>query len=365
MTYQLGILQGDGIGPEVVQAAVTVVDAAIQSVGKVDLEWRPLPMGLSAIEAEGHPLPDRVKGELEKCHGWIMGPHDSVSYPDAFQNVLNPSGELRRHFDLYANIRPAKNFPNVDGKNMDLVIARENTEEFYPDRSMYQGGGEWMPNADMAISVGIFTRQAAERIAHVAFQLAQNRRKHVTIVHKANVLKLGMGLFLETCREVGKAYSGMLVDDFHIDAMAAHLVRRPGDFDVIVATNMFGDILSDLTSELSGSLGLGPTINHSADRVMAQAAHGSAPDIAGKGIANPVGEILSAAMLLRWLAHKHADTGLNMVAEEIEAQVTTVLGDTVSDDPVGIHSAIIGQGLRIKATGFGSFQRYLNDGIFI
>lgn len=337
MTYQLGVLNGDGIGPEVVGAAVSVVDAAIQGVADVELEWRPLPMGLSAIEAEGHPLPDRVAIELEKCHGWILGPHDSVSYPAAFQDVLNPSGELRRHFELYANVRPAKTFSNVPAiaSDVDLVVVRENTEGFYPDRSMYQGGGEWMPNADMAISVGIFTRRAAERIAHVAFQLASIRRKYVSIVHKANVIKMGMGLFLNTCREVGKAYPLVEVDDYHIDAMAAHLVRRPADFDVIVATNMYGDILSDLTAELSGSLGLGGSLNHSADHAMAQAVHGAAPDIAGQGIANPVGEILSAAMLLQWLAQKHGDAQLHLAAGRIEESIGKVLAGEILTPDLG------------------------------
>ena len=337
MAYQLGVLLGDGIGPEVVQASVAVVDAAIQGVGGVDLEWRPLPMGLSAIESHGHPLPDFVKDELEKCDGWIIGPHDSVSYPAEFQDVLNPSGELRRHFDLYANIRPAKKYASVKSvaSDMDLVVVRENTEGFYSDRSMYQGSGELMPNADMAISVGVFTKQAAERIAHVGFQLAQSRKKHVTIVHKANVLKMGMGLFLNTCREISKAYPDVVVDDVHIDAMTAHLVRAPSRFDVILATNMFGDILSDLTSELSGSLGLGPTINHSADRAMAQAAHGSAPDIAGKGIANPLAEIMSASMLLRWLAHKHTDLDLSKVADKIDHQVEVLLGSGIVTPDLG------------------------------
>jgi 3-isopropylmalate dehydrogenase len=264
---------------------------------------------------------------LAGCHGWLLGPHDSASYPAAERERRNPSGELRHHFDLYANVRPARGWPGVPAvaPQADLVIVRENTEGFYPDRNMHIGSGEWMPSPDMALSVGVFTRRAARRIAGVACQLAMQRRKRLTIVHKANVIRLGTGLFLEECRAVAAGYSDLAVDDYHIDAMAAHLVRRAADFDVIVTTNMFGDILSDLTGELTGSLGLAPSINAGDDRAMAQAAHGSAPDIAGQDRANPVGMILSAAMLCRWLGEKYDDLALRSVGELINGAVERTL----------------------------------------
>jgi 3-isopropylmalate dehydrogenase len=167
----------------------------------------------------------------------------------------------------------------------------------------------------VAIAMGIITRTATERVARVAFDLARSRRKKLTIVHKANVLKLTTGLFRTVCQEVAQEYPDVTVDDFHIDAMTVHLVRRAQDFDVIVTENMFGDILSDLAGEISGSRGTAPSLNASADRAMAQASHGSAPDIAGQNLANPVAMILSGAMLFEWLGAKHGDTTLTATAK--------------------------------------------------
>jgi 3-isopropylmalate dehydrogenase len=336
-TYRIGVLRGDGIGPEVVEATVRIMEAAADRVGMRLFEWADLMMGWPAIHAHGHPLPDRTKRELADCHGWIMGPHDSASYPTEFQHMRNPSGELRHHFDLYANIRPAKTYPTIKSvaTHADLVIVRENTEGFYPDRNMYAGNGEWMPSPDIAISVGVFTRRASERIAHIACQLAIGRRRQVTIVHKANVIKLGTGLFLDTCREVAQMYPDVAINDYHIDAVTAHLVRRMADFDVIVTTNMFGDILSDLTGELAGSLGMAPSLNHGTDRAMAQAAHGAAPDIAGRELANPMGEIVSAIMLLDWMAAKYDDSRLRDIGRCIDGGITRTLTDGILTRDMG------------------------------
>lgn len=326
MAYRLGVLAGDGIGPEIVAAAVRVLEAAQQG-DRLRFEWRPLPMGLEAIRTVGSALPEGTVAALAQCDGWILGPHDSVSYPPAERAKLNPSGVLRRHFDLYANIRPAKAFPGLRAVSpgMDLVIARENTEGFYADRNMAVGSGEFMPTPDVALAVGKITRQASERIARTAFTLARQRRRKVAIVHKANVLRVTSGLFLEVCRTVGREFPEVAVEDYHIDAMTAHLVRRGGDFDVLVTENMFGDILSDLTGELSGSLGMAPSINAGSDVAMAQASHGSAPDIAGQGIANPVGMILSAAMLLAWLGGERQDAAATEAARAIEGAVAATL----------------------------------------
>ncbi|WP_371402756.1 isocitrate/isopropylmalate dehydrogenase family protein [Kribbella sp. NBC_00662] len=302
-TFRLGVLTGDGIGPEIVPAAVEVVDAALAATDAASVEWVPLPVGAAAIETHGDALPDVTVETLTGLDGWLLGPHDSAAYPEEHRQRLNPSGYLRKHFGLFANIRPAKAFEGTPAlvPGMDLVVARENTEGFYADRSTYRGTGEFMPTADVAIAMGIFTRPAIERIARQACELALRRHRHLTIVHKANVLRTTTGLFLEICREVAADYPQLEVDDFHIDAMTVHLVRHGADFDVLVTENMFGDILSDLTGELAGSLGIAPSINASHDRAMAQAAHGSAPDIAGRGLANPTAMIASAAMLLDWL----------------------------------------------------------------
>jgi 3-isopropylmalate dehydrogenase len=327
MSYRLGVLKGDGIGPEIVEATVQVLEAAQRRDGRVRFDWVPLPMGWEAIRATGSALPESAIETLGTCDAWILGPHDSVSYPPALREKLNPSGELRRRFDLYANIRPARAYPGLPAVSpkMDLVIARENTEGFYADRNMAWGIGEFMPTPDVALAVGKITRQATERIARTAFALARERRRKVAIVHKANVLRKTSGLFLEVCRAVGAEYPDVAVEDYHIDAMTALLVRRGADFDVIVTENMFGDILSDLTGELSGSLGMAPSINASATQAMAQASHGSAPDIAGKGIANPAGMILSAAMLLAWLAGERKDPAVGEAGQAVERAVSTVL----------------------------------------
>ena len=306
--FRLGVLLGDGIGPEIVPAAVQVLDSALGAVGAPAVEWVPLPVGAAAIDTHGSALPEVTVETLDKLDGWLLGPHDSASYPAEHRAQLNPSGFLRKHFDLFANIRPAKAFDGTPAllPGLDLVVVRENTEGFYADRSTYRGTGEFMPTADVAIAMGIFTRPAIERIARQAFELAVQRRKHLTVVHKANVLRTTTGFFLEICREIAAEYPDVAVDDFHIDAMTVHLVRHGADFDVLVTENMFGDILSDLTGELAGSLGIAPSINASHERAMAQAAHGSAPDIAGRGLANPTAMISSGAMLLDWLGNQPA-----------------------------------------------------------
>lgn len=335
--YRLGVLDGDGIGPEIVPAAVACVDAALDVSGVEPVEWIKLPIGRGAIVSHGTPVPDETLSALAETDAWLLGPHDSVSYPEPHRSRLNPSGAIRKHFDLYANIRPAKSFErgNAIVEGTDLVIVRENTEGFYADRNTFAGSGEFMPTPDVAIALGIITRRATERIARVAFELAMRRRKQVTIVHKANVLRLTTGLFRDVCREVATEYPDVRVNDFHIDAMTVHLARRANLFDVIVTENMFGDILSDLAGEIAGSLGIAPSINSSDSQAMAQAAHGSAPDIAGRDIANPIAIMLSSAMLLQWLGKKHADIRLVEAAARIDTGVTAVVHAGVATGDLG------------------------------
>jgi 3-isopropylmalate dehydrogenase len=265
------------------------------------------------------------------------GPHDSAAYPEPFRSQLNPSGAIRKHYDLYANVRPARSFEGgaAIAPDTDLVIVRENTQGFYADRSTYAGTGEYMPSPDVAVAMGIFTRPAIERIARTAFELARRRGKKLTIVHKANVLRLSSGLFKKVCLEVAADYPDVAVDDFHIDAMTVHLLRRASSFDVVVAENMFGDILSDMAGELAGSLGIAPSINASDDRCMAQAAHGSAPDIAGQGLANPIAMILSSGMLLDWLGTRHGDQRLVDAAVRVEEGVRAAVRGGVSTRDLG------------------------------
>jgi 3-isopropylmalate dehydrogenase len=335
--YRLGVLDGDGIGPEIVPAAVALVDAALEAVGAAPAEWVRLPLGRSAIDSHGTPVPDETLAALAETDGWLLGPHDSVSYPEPHRSRLNPSGTIRKHFDLYANIRPARSFErgNAIVEGTDLVIARENTEGFYADRNTFAGTGEFMPTPDVAIAHGIITRTATDRIARTAFELAMRRRRHVTIVHKANVLQLTTGLFRQVCRDVAAEYPEVTVDDFHIDAMTVHLLRRADQFDVIVTENMFGDILSDLAGEIAGSLGIAPSINSSDTQAMAQASHGSAPDIAGQNLANPVAMMLSSAMLLDWLGSTRHDEKLVRAAEVMESAVAAAIHGGVATRDLG------------------------------
>ena len=242
------------------------------------------------------------------------------------------SASYRVGLDLYANIRPARTRPNLatnmrEGKTMDLVIMRESTEGFYADRNMTRGWGEVMPSPDMALATRKITRHASTRIARDSFELAMKRRKKVTAIHKVNCFLMTCGLFLEAVRDVARDFPAVAYDELLVDASTAHLVRNPERFDVICATNFFGDILSDLASEMSGSLGLAGSVNASHTHCCAQAQHGSAPDIAGKNIANPTSMILSCAMLLDWGATRYQRPDLASAAKAIESAVDKVLAD--------------------------------------
>lgn len=327
MVYKIGLCYGDAIGPEITKATEVVMKAAVQKVG-VEVEWPVYPMGWEGIEKYGDPVPQVTKDGLASCHGWVFAPHDSAAYPEEQFRKLNPSGEMRHYFDLYANKRPAQVYPGEArkkshvGDDVDIVVYRENTEGFLPDRNMFKGYGEMMPNPDMVLSMSVITRQGTERVAREAFKTAMKRKKYLTIVHKANVVKMAGDLWRSTIKELGaREFPEVRIDDFHIDAMTAHLVRHPQDFDVIVCTNLFGDIVSDLVGELTGSLGLGPGINTNDHQCMAQAAHGSAPDIAGKDIANPTGLMISASMMFDWLADRYQDPKLSEVSRLIEQNV--------------------------------------------
>src|SRR6266542_2789835 len=264
------VMEGDGIGPEITAATMRVVRAA-DDLFKLGLSFAPVSIGLAALRAHGTTLPETAVEAAKAADGVILGPVSHNDYPPVAQGGLNPSGELRKRLDLYANIRPARSrpgFPPRCGKLVDLVIVRENTEGFYADRSMYFGLGEIMPTPDLALSLRKITRAGSTRIAEAAFRLAARRRNKVTAVHKANVLRISDGLFLDCVRAVAARYPTVAYEERIIDAMAALLVRDAGVFDVIVTTNMFGDILSDEASEIAGSLGLAESINSGADHAM-------------------------------------------------------------------------------------------------
>jgi isocitrate/isopropylmalate dehydrogenase len=323
------VLEGDGIGPEICASTVRVLTEVGQVVG-VELDFETAPIGFSALQRHGTTFPESVFEAAREADGVVLGPVSHNEYPPVDKGGLNPSGQLRKRLDLYANIRPARSWHGLEarfGKPVDLVIVRENTEGFYSDRSMYLGPGEIMPDEDLALSFRKISRKASTRIAESAFVLARGRRKHVTAVHKANVLRISDGLFLESVRAVASRYPDVAYEEKIVDAMAALLVRDASQFDVIVSTNMFGDILSDEAAEIAGGLGLGASLNAGCKYAVAQAQHGSAPDLAGKGIANPTSLIGSAAMLLSWLGERRNDHRLAGAAQLIEK----ALGETLAN----------------------------------
>lgn len=328
---KLLLLPGDGIGPEITAATCNVLES-LSIVHSLSLTLEQREIGLASLANEGTTLPDAVMRRILEVDGVILGPVSHYEYPPGEEGGVNPSAELRVAFQLYANIRPCRSRPDLSilRKPMDLVIVRENTEGFYADRNMYAGGGEFMPDADMALSVRKVTAVGSSRIARAAFELARTRRGKVTAVHKANVLKLSDGLFLREVRNAAADYPDVGLDEVIVDAAAALLIRSPERFDVIVTTNMFGDILSDEASELTGSLGLGGSINAGDNICVAQAQHGSAPDIAGQDVANPTSLILSAAMLLDWLGSRHDRSDLKRASRALTQAVEAVLDEPSS-----------------------------------
>jgi isocitrate dehydrogenase (NAD+) len=303
------LIRGDGIGPEIADATLEVLGAT-----NARLEWDERAAGFGAIATHGAPLPPETVDAIRQHKYCLKGPlHTPVGGGYTSVNVA-----LRQEFELYANVRPAKSFEGVKTPfpNVDLVVVRENTEGFYSGIQFYVDARK-----RAAQSVGVTTWAASERVIRFAFEYARaNQRKRLTLVHKANILKLTTGMFLNVGKQVAAEYPEITFDDRIIDNMAMQLVTRPQTFDVIVTTNLFGDILSDLTAGLVGGLGLAPSGNIGEDASMFEAVHGTAPDIVGKGIANPTSLILSGAMLLRRL-------GLATEADRVETAVRGVLAE--------------------------------------
>ena len=314
------VLPGDGIGPEIMAAATAVLEAASQRFG-LRLALQHDIAGHDSLKRHGATVTPALLEKVRAADGLMLGPMATYDFKDEARGEINPSKFFRKSLDLYANIRPARTFEGLPARlgAFDLVVVRENTEGFYADRNIESGSSEMLITADVVISLRRITRPCCERIARSAFELAMTRARHVSIVHKANVLKIGDGMFIDACRRVGEDFPQVRVDDFIVDAMMAHVVRAPQRFDVIVTTNMFGDILSDLTAELAGSLGLGGSLNAGVDHAMGQAAHGSAPDIAGRNIANPFSLILSAGQLLGWYGQRRGGRAFLEASAAIEA----------------------------------------------
>jgi isocitrate/isopropylmalate dehydrogenase len=323
------VLQGDDIGPEITRATIGVLRAAERRFG-LSLELSFEDIGFAALERRGTTIPAEVIAQAKSADGVILGPVSHNAYPPVAEGGLNPSGVLRRELELFANIRPARSregTPRPIAAKTDMIIVRENLEGFYADRNMASGSGEILVEPDVAIAMRKITARGSARIAEAAFAMAARRpRAKVSTIHKANVLRISDGLFLTEVRKVAARYPQVSHNEMLVDAAAAHLVRNPTQFDVVLATNMFGDILSDLASEISGGLGLAASLNLGPRYAVAQAQHGSAPDIAGQDRANPASLIGSAAMLLRHL-------GSDTAADAIDLALDTALGTAATRTP--------------------------------
>lgn len=331
---KIAVFPGDGIGPEIVRATTEVL-ATLSQAYSLGLEFETRAIGLEALENYGTTCPAEIVQLARDSHGVLLGPISHAKYPLREAGGINVSAELRIQLDLFANIRPSRSrqqLPFWGRTPMDLVIVRENTEGFYADRNMFCGNGEFMPTEDVALAIRKVTARGSRRIARAGCELAMQRRKRVTVVHKANVLKISEGLFLKEVREVAAQFD-LEYEEQLVDSMAALLIRKPDHFDVVITTNMFGDILSDQAAELSGGLGLAGSINVGERHCMAQAAHGSAPDIAGLDLANPTSLLLSAAMMLQWLGHRHQRVDLAAAATALEQALDSQLAQPETRTP--------------------------------
>ncbi len=310
-SVRIAVIKGDGIGPEVVDSALRVLKAAAAKYG-LAIEPTEVEAGDTALSRYGEAMPSRYWGIIEASDAILKGP------------VGESAGEvvvkLRRGLDLYANIRPARVYPGVKAlrEGVDLVIVRENTEDVYVR-------AEYMITSDVAVALRVISRRASERIARVAFELAKSRRGKVTVVHKANVLTVTDGLFRSVAREVASRYPNVKVDEMYIDSAVMDMVRRPQDFDVILTTNLYGDILSDIAAYVTGSIGLAPSANMGDSKAMFEPVHGAAFDIAGKGIANPTATILCASWMLKWWGSRVGDGKYTTAGNAIEKAVLDTL----------------------------------------
>ncbi|NIR86868.1 isocitrate/isopropylmalate dehydrogenase family protein [Candidatus Bathyarchaeota archaeon] len=319
--YRIALITGDGIGPELTETTLKVLEA-VQKKFRLELDMVEVEAGDKCFKRKGVALPEETVQTIKSSQACLKGP--------VGETAADVIVKLRLMFDLYANIRPVKAYPSVPcvRPDIDFVFVRENTEGVYR-------GLEFALNKDTAICLRVITRKGSERIAKKAFELAKRRKqkKRVTAVHKANVMRVTCGLFAEVCREVSKQYPDITFDEQYVDAAAMRIIKEPQKFDVIVTTNMFGDILSDEAAQLVGGLGMAPGANVGEKFALFEPVHGSAPSRVGKHTANPCSMILAAKMMLDWLGEQYNDPICLTAAEAIEEGVAATLrkGITVPD----------------------------------
>jgi 3-isopropylmalate dehydrogenase len=320
--YKISLITGDGIGPELSESVVSVLDA-IHDRLDVKFDIQKLLAGDIALKQYGKALPDQTLDAIKKSDVCMKAP--------VGESAADVIVVLRRMLDLYANIRPAKSYPGMNAlkDGIDMVIVRENTEDLYTGQEFEVSGA--------AVAFRIISEKASAKIAKYAFEMARQRngKKRVTCVHKSNVMRKTDGLFSRVCSEIAKSYPEISFDQMYVDACAMNLIRRPEAFDVIVTTNLFGDILSDESSEVVGGLGMAPAANIGDNFALFEPVHGAAFDIAGKGIANPSSFILSAKMMLEWLGKKHNDVKCFDVAKKLESAVFGVVNKGIKTQDIG------------------------------
>jgi 3-isopropylmalate dehydrogenase len=318
--YTISLIPGDGIGPELSEATMEILNA-VQQKFDIDLEVIQVEAGDTCYEKTGVALPEETVEVIKNSHVCMKGP--------VGETAADVIVKLRIMFDLYANLRPIKTYPSIPSlkPDIDMIFVRENTEDVYR--------GIEFEMEDIAICIRVITKKNSERIAKKAFETARRRngKKRVTAIHKANVMKKTCGLFARTCREVAAQYPDIKFDELYVDAASMRLIKEPETFDVFVTTNMFGDILSDEAAQLIGGLGMAPGANIGDDFALFEPIHGSAPNRAGKQTANPCSMILSAKMMFDWLGEKYDDKECFRAAQAIEDAVTETLrkGITIPD----------------------------------
>jgi isopropylmalate/isohomocitrate dehydrogenase-like protein len=310
-TYNIAVLKGDGIGPEVTDAAVNVLEA-VQGTSNLKLRFLYGEAGYHCIAEHGTNLPEETIALLKQTDACLKGPMTTPETPGA---PVSAAVKIRKTFNLYANVRPCRSFPNVEAlkPNIDLVVVRENTEGMY-------SGVEYEVSPGVAVAMRIITQEASALVAEYAFKLAEKRRKHLTYVHKANILRITDGIFNDAVKAAAKNHPDVTIGDVHIDAMAMHLIKKPETYDVIVTTNLFGDVISDEAAQVTGSLGLAAGANIGDAYGMFEPVHGSAPKYTGQNRVNPTATIMAAQMMLDYLGEKEA-------AAKIENAVMKVLSE--------------------------------------
>ena len=320
--YKIALITGDGIGPEISESVINILNTINDKLG-FKIEVKVLDAGDGALKKTGKALPTETFETIKKSDACLKAP--------VGENAADVIIVLRRGLDLYANIRPAKSYPNMPSlkDNIDLVIVRENTEDLYT-------GMEFEVN-DSAVALRTISSRASKRIAKYAFEVAKqrNKQKKVTCVHKSNVMRKTDGLFSRSCAEISKDYPDITFEQMYVDACAMNLIRQPESFDVIVTTNLFGDILSDEAAQVVGGLGMAPAANIGDNFALFEPVHGAAFDIAGKQAANPASFILSSKMMFEWLGMKHNDPKCFTIAKKIEDAVYGVVKEGIKTKDIG------------------------------